>query len=689
MSIVPWPNPIPGQVDQVIIDGMPLEIVPGKYGVEEADRFGAKVSQGELKYADFNPYESAWAVSALTGGAGLRRYSDAPGDADQYRSLYEETENVNCAFAPTVLSPEITAYTLPGATGPAVWMGEDFRSNATGGRMLAVGPSGATSTSVWQRGVTGAWTTIGTVAKGPAVDTAIGVYSGYLVIGFGSAFTAVALAPGGGFVDVLQKADQPGGAVPIFVWAFTNDHAAAYVAGGATVALFHIVMSSTFAEHDYAGPIDTGDTMITSLAPGGGLVGVYVGKVDALGEIDQTAIYRELIPFDSRLNINCRPLKWMLASGSDAQRGSMTLVFPRERGLWEYAPADQFSGTASSIAPWTSSYRRPPNARGVVTSIIGTQRFLYYAVQNSAGHTWIWRNDQTTGAPHTYLSLGLTNVRSMAVTYLFPGQPRLLFSMNTQIGECILPLDGDAEFDDVACRYQQTGTLTLPDIDLGFPDEDKISFGVRVIADDLVGVSQTIGVEALIDGILPWLQLGTVHTSPSGEVEFPIGLVQRAKRLKIRLRLNTDDPTITPKLWGVSARLSLNTKVYRLFVLQTRLPGGSFGTRAEDLQNPYLQIIHSWNIRRAGVPVPFSDPWNDLYQVRVLKLQQQEALREPDRTPEWVLDWTLLEYVSGEGIVGQFQYDMPWTRDPANYVDQAALYGYDGPLALYDTDIGA
>jgi len=688
VSILPWPNPIPGQPDQVIIDGMPLELVPGKYGVEEADRFGAKVSQGELKYADFNPYESAWAVSALTGGAGLRRYSDAPGDPDQYRSLYEETDNVNCAFAPTVLSPEIQSYTLPGATGPAVWMGEDFRTQAIGGRMLAVGPSGAASTTVWMRGTTGTWSTVATVAKGPAVDTAIGVYQGYLVIGFGSAATAVALTPANAFIDVLQKADQPGGALPIYVWAYTNDHAASYVAGGATTDQYHIVMSSTFADHDYAGPIDTGDTMITSLAPGGGLVGVYVGKVDALGEIDTQAIYRELIPFDSRLNTNCRPLKWMLASGTEAQRGSMTLVFPRERGLWEYAPADQFSGTANSIAPWTSNYRRPPNARGVVTAIVGTQRFLYYACQNSQGHTWIWRNDQTTGAPHTYLSLGATTVHAMAVTYLFPGQPRLMFSTGTSVGECIMPLDGDAEFDDPACRYQPTGTLTLPDIDLGFPDEDKVSFAVRVIADDLVGVSQTIDVQALIDGIQPWQDLGTIRTSPSGEVDFPIGAIQVAKRIKLRLVLNTADPTITPKLWGISARLSLNTKVYRLFVLQTRLPGGSFGTLAEDLQNPYLQLIHSWDIRRGGIPVPFSDPWNDLYQVRVLKLQQQEALREPDRTPEWVLDWTLLEYTSGEGIVGTFQYDMPWTRNPDNNPDQAALYGYDAPLALYDTGIG-
>ena len=129
--------------------------------------------------------------------------------------------------------------------------------------------------------------------------------------------------------------------------------------------------------------------------------------------------------------------------------------------------------------------------------------------------------------------------------------------------------------------------------------------------------------------------------------------------------------------------MSINTKVYRLFVFQTRLPSGSFGTLADDLQNPYLQIINSWRIRARGIPVPFQDPWNDGYTVRLLKFQQQQALREPDRTPEWVLDWTLLEFLAGEVSVGDFVYDMEWTF--TGDVDQQELYAYDQELALYDS----
>jgi hypothetical protein len=680
---MPWPFPTPGQPDQVVIDDMPMQLVPGKYSVEEADRFGEKVSQGTLKYADFNPYESAHSVAAFVGGAGLRRYSDAPGDPQNFMTLYTETSNVNTAFTPAVLSPEVLFQPLVGATGPAVWIGEDYRSDVAGSpkRVLCVAPAGA-DTRIYQKGPTGPWTLLVTVTgKANPRPTACGVYGGILIIGFGSATTAVAVSAGGVITPVTQDASEPGNVQPLYVWAYTSDHATNYIVGGPGTGDYFRVMSSTQPGTLYSKPVSTGDTLVNSLAPGGGLVIVYVGKIDALGCIDNTAVYHDLIPFDSRMNTNCNPVKWLLASGSDQQRGSMTLVFPRERSLWEYAPADQFSGTASCIAPWSADFRRPPNARGIVTAILGTSRWLYYAVQNGNGETWIYRNDQSTGAPHTYLYLGHTTVQAMGVTHLFPGNPILLFSAGTNVAEIVLPLDGDSEIDDPNCRYAMQGYIDVPDIDLGFPDEDKIGFSVRVISDNLVGLSQYHQIDASIDGG-DYITLGIVNQSPGDEVGFALGTT--AKRIALRIWFFTDDHALTPKLWGFSLRVSLNTKVYRLFVLQTRLPSGSFSTLADDLQNPYLQIAHSWHIRRMGVPVPYQDPWSDAFQVRVLKLQQQEALREPDKTPEWVLDWTLLEYLEGEARTGDFVYDMDWTSDPTNHPDQAALFGYDTPLALYD-----
>lgn len=683
MFAVPWPNPIPGQPDQVVLDDVPMELVPGKFSVEEADRFGEKVSQGTLKYADFNPYESAHAVAALTGGSGLRRYSDAGDDPTQSATLYKESSNINCGFAPVVLSPEVTYETLPGAIGPAVWMGEDwvFQAASVTKRFLAVGPSSG-GTTVWERTSTGPWVTWVTIPGAAPRPSAVGIFRNTLIIGYGGVLPASSVSESGTVGQVLQADAQP-----LYVWAFTSDRASAFVAGGPTQGTFHFVTSSINPADSYtnlgeAGSVDTGDMAINSLAPGGGLVLVYVGRVDELGMIDITAgEYHSLLPFDSKYDTNCQPLKWVLASGSDQARGSVTLVFPRERSLWEYTPSDQFTGTASNVSPWAQGFRRPPNARGVVTAIQGTSRWLYYAVQNGAGHTWIYRNDQITGAPHTWLDLGQVNVEYMAIAAIFPGNPLLIFSANNQAGQVILPLDGDSEIDDPACRYQAQGYVDIPDIDLGFPDEDKIGFEVRVISDNLAALSRYHDIQVAEDGG-PWTDLGNIITSPSSGVFFP--LQNKAKRISLRIWFFSDDNTQSPMMWGFSVRLSLNTKVYRLFVFQTRLPATSFSTLADDLQNPYTLINDFWNTRAAGYPIPFIDPWNDDYVVRLIKMQQQQALREPDHTPEWVLDFTVLEFMPGEAATTGFLYDMDWTANPEANPDQADLYGYDMPLAIYD-----
>ena len=103
-----------------------------------------------------------------------------------------------------------------------------------------------------------------------------------------------------------------------------------------------------------------------------------------------------------------------------------------------------------------------------------------------------------------------------------------------------------------------------------------------------------------------------------------------------------------------------------------------------------LLIQHMWSVRAAGFPVPYADPWNDAYQARLIKLQAQQALREPAITPEWVLDFTLLEFLPGTTALVPttiFVYDMDWTANiPAN-PDLQALYGYDMPMAVYDAQL--
>ena len=673
-----WQNVQPGQVEEVILGGLPMQLVPGKYVIQEADRFGEKVTQGDLKYSDFNPYESSQSSSTLISGAGLMRYTDVQ-DPTTVGTYYKETSNVSCVAMPIVLSPEILQQPLPGALSTPVWMGEvvtyDAGRNPTR-HMIAVGSRG-----VWERAASGIWTRIITLPADP-LQNAVMVFRETLVIGYGGARTAQATSDLATLHDVTGNSTTTAGpdVGPLYVYAATSDHASAYLAG-TNSGDPTIIVSSLTADSHYTTPTATGQGAIRSLAPGGGIALVYIGKDQELGELDTVGLYRTLIPFDSSLYGNCQPIRWYLSSGSDAQRGPTVLIFPRGHGLWMYAPSTITAGDSFNISPWSQPWLRPPNAIGLVTAIQGSSRWLYFAVRRSDGHTWIYRRDAATGASHTWLDLGVGTCYAMSITTVVPsnpGNPVILIGYGTSVLSVQMPVNGDAEVDDPTVRHQLIGYLDLPDTELGFPDEQKIPISVRLVGEKLVPNERWLDVDYSIDGG-NWVRLGTVNTSlPTSELMFPSGIVFR--RLAVRIWFHSSDGDESPELWGISIRMSLNPKLYRLFVLQATVPTASFSTLADNLQNPYTLIQDLWQRRREGFPVDYSDPWNDNFLVRILKMQQTQMLRQPDLVPETTLDFTLLEVVKGRTAL-DFLYD---TVQPDGPLDDD-LYGYDEPLSQYDT----
>ena len=53
------PFPLIGKAGTVSLATYPLMVVKGTYVDTEAQRFGDKISIGDIRYADFNPYETA------------------------------------------------------------------------------------------------------------------------------------------------------------------------------------------------------------------------------------------------------------------------------------------------------------------------------------------------------------------------------------------------------------------------------------------------------------------------------------------------------------------------------------------------------------------------------------------------------------------------------------------------------
>jgi hypothetical protein len=671
-----WPNVQPGQQEEAILNGLPMQLVPGKYVVQEADRFGEKVTQGDLKYADFNPYESAQAVSTLISGAGLQRYTDVL-DPTTVTTYYKETSNVSCVEMPAVLSPEMLQQPVPGITTTLVWMSDVSLANGFRGT-VGVGGNG-----IWTRATGGGWTLALGLPATPLPD-AIMVFQGTLIIGYGLTHVAQATSDLATLTSITGNSTATSGpdVGPIYIYAATSDHATSYVAGGNT-ADPTVVLASLQPTSHYTTPTATGDSPIVSLAPGGGIALVYVGKMDELGEIDQQGVYRTLVPFDGPAPGNCQPLRWYLSSGADAQRGPTVLLFPRGHGLWLYAPSTITSGDSYNISPWSQPWLKPPNAKGSITALQGSARWLYFAVQrHSDGHTWIYRRDAATGAAHTWLDLGPGLCQAITITNntpISPGNPALLLGYGNSVISIVLPVDGDSDRDDPGCRHNTTGYLDLPDTDLGFPDEDKVPFSVRLAGGRMAPNERWFDVQVQLDESGTWIDLGKVSTSlPEAELEFPSGL--KFRRMSTRVYFNSSDGAESPELWGLSIRMSLNPKVYRLFVIQCTVPTASFQTLADNLYNPYALIQQLWQARRDGYPVTYSDPWNDQFLVRILKMQQTQMLRQPDMVPETTLDFTLLDFVKGRTAL-DFLYDTVSPDGPL----PADQYGYDMPLALYDT----
>lgn len=648
-------------------------LVPGSWKVEEPPRFAEKLSVGALKYQDFNPFESAQSSSYLTGGYGLRRYSDLDTTSNQYSqmtavsqavSMYSEAHNVDARFGPITLSALQSVETLPGSTSPPVWSGEFTPSG--GSRTWVI----VTQNKVYTRAGGGVWSDTGIVLPAVAVRGAVGVFGGRLLIGFGAAHTAIYTTDLSTTSNVVNDAGAP---APLYAFAYTSDQAAAFIAGGTASTDVHKVMASPDGSTFQVASITVcggSNSKITALSPGGGLGLLFVGKETELGTIDSSAaIYRILVPFDSSLDSNCTGMRWWMGSGDNEQRGPLILVFPRDRSIWAYEPSSQTAGRAQNVSPWAQPQLRPPTVRGKITALQGTARWLYFAITNSAGESWLAARDAETGANHgALLDLGVgASTQMLGITSLF-GSPMLFAGVGNNVISVVLPLDGEVPFDDPNCTFVGSGTIDLPDMDLGFPDEDKVLLHMRVTADGLQAGAQYIKVYVNYDGG-PWTPLGIAETSPFVEISFDPDIV--AKRVGVRLKLITTSPALTPKLLGVSLRVSINTRLYRQWSFSAIMPPGTSPSLSDMLSSPYADIRTLWDTREAGVPVIFIDRWNDIWKVRIRQIAEREVYREVDHVPESAIDVQLLQVAAGQdvsasfvaptGSVPFFPLSFPWT----------------------------
>ncbi len=673
-------TPGEGRLGEMVLDGEPLSLVPGTYVNDSPDRFGEKLSLGDLKYADFNPYETGWPVSSWHGGYGLRRYSDIQ---DQYVSwsnvwhpaaggsaitMYLEADGVECgengvAYLSPLQIHEVLNKSGWVTPGPPVWIGE-FNN-----KLVCVAGDAIFDRDTTAHPDVGTWTKQADLHT-TAVRGAVAVFGGNLLIGYGSAGIAE-------YFDTAYTAAHAqttvGGAGDIYVWAAVADRAAVYVAGGKLTTDVNIVRNgTTMTTLDGAVTCGSSHSEITSLSPGGRIVEVFVGKETELGCIDSDGKYKILVPFDTETSNNARGMRWWLGAGGAEQRGPVIVYFPRDRTLWSYSPSTELAGTAENVSPWGLPGIRPLNAMGNVVAIQGSARWLYYVVRNVDGDSWVLRRDSRTGVTHNYLNVGaVTDCYALNITSLFGTNPLLFFGKGTDISYVILPVDGESPLSDSATRFCASGTLTLPDADLFFPDEQKILFSERVIGDGL-SANQAIKVEYVLDGgawtyISGSASSSTVAAGPSAEIAYPANTT--CKRWGKRYTLSTTSSTSTPQLRGAVTRTFLNTRILQRWTFDATSPGSLLKNGMEDIDEAYPTRRTFRNDWKGGIPVLFTDVDGDQWYVRITKMLVRQVSDEPNRQPVWVISLQLLETrrVGSAGVLlwdSDFVWDSPYNVWP-------------------------
>lgn len=629
------PIPQTGISGQVTLDGVDLMLVPGSWKVGEAERFSDKIAQGAITYADFNTYEQAWEVVTLAGGYGLKRVSDQQIADPLRRSRYHEADAVSCREDGIIMLGPLLQVSGTTLTGTPIWIGE-YTPSGSSTKVVVVTDDG----KIYSVNADFTMTLAITLPAAPRKN-AIGTFGSVLIIGYGATRTAQYTTDLATLADVANSTPSN-----LYVWAVTSDRAASYVAGGPAATDWYKVVSSTTGSTAYT--VDSNatkcgepDTMIQAMAPGGGLAVLFVGKENEVGEIDNDAVWRQLVPMDSRLPTNNTLFRWQLAASGQEQRGPLMIYFNRERSLWSYQPSSQSAGEARNLSPWAQPGLRPDNVRGIPTALRGSARWIYFTITNDlTGDYYLLAQDTRTGAIHgSIATLGTNQVQALAISALVGTSPRLYMGYGNGLATATLPLDGDSPLGNPDYKFAPQGTLELSEIDYDFPDEQKILFVIRMIADNLVPASRYVEVYASYDGA-DYVLLDTVSNSPA-EVAFPAATSVR--RVGIKLKLFTDSDLESPQIRAIVLRGSINPKLYRVWEFQARLPAGSMSNQADDLQNPYASINSLWSARTDGIPVTFKDRWGDSWGVRILKIQEQETIREDDRTPETHLSVSLLQ----------------------------------------------
>lgn len=236
---------------------------------------------------------------------------------------------------------------------------------------------------------------------------------------------------------------------------------------------------------------------------------------------------------------------------------------------------------------------------GEITAITGDGDWLYFALKNRAGNTYICKLKPFTGGPvaHTYAYLGANDCNSMAVAG--PGtvhstNPALVFGYGAASNYIILPRSGLRPEDDTAYQFDTTEGVAYGSwIDVGARTYDKFLNGGLAIAENCTA-GMPITVKYQLDGDTQTTAVTLISVASSGETSATLTSDVSFTRVRYVFTMSTADPLSSPRSIGFVFNTTLNPPRRRMWEMdvvlgndQVQRGGGSLNI-SSDVQEDFL-----------------------------------------------------------------------------------------------------
>jgi hypothetical protein len=298
------------------------------------------------------------------------------------------------------------------------------------------------------------------------------------------------------------------------------------------------------------------------------------------------------------------------------------VYFPWERRLRQWNP---YGDTED---PSGVAYPRPGMSSnellGPITAISGDANWLYIAVKNRAGNTYIMRGNETAGnwVWHNWKYLGANDCNALSVVgpgILHATNPAVVFGYGTAGHYVVLPQQDLLPTEDPACRFEVAeGTCYFPYVDFGATYEKFLNRG-SVLGYGLSGgryatLSYEIDRNGTVTSLVSATEPPLTETATSTEVTFLL--------VRPVLKMATGDDQATATVDGISFGATLNPERKQTWSPVVILSDGAMTRDGVDTENwasaAVMRRILFGSVRRR---MTLSDRDSNEHTVRLLDIK--------------------------------------------------------------------